>query len=1199
MRSAPLFQPELNSSWPIPQSQACDRGLKFAAHYPADDFSASLARGAARLELWTNLPVSQSDAASTSQATAWKAVPLRPVNATVGRNTGYSFVADFKCSVDTAVGTFGYTYRIVHPDGQTDWLGSPSNDGKIHLLSANDPSYTIRQLVQPHCGTNLEDRKLIGAVHECEDAITLATLAASRRDVSDKLSFNINAHHVVSGLLIERTKSTWCTSRRFRSLTAVSPDFGCNLLVLELAQSSSGEVLVIMPVFDDSSVQSRLIRGSCNGDDITFEMVGPGWAQAKISLALGTIGELENVVSACRSHAARILRAPIHEPLGLGWSAKKSADFNTALSPDIDVSAPSLPHTYDEPECVDISFYSDSTAIDSGVAGMSRASSMVLASDEEPSAVDEQDDGSTVDGDRTEQAGNRSSPSQTKPGLGFCTWEAMQNEKRRPFLSQVVVALHAAEERLGTGSISALLIDDGWQDVEFDSEHRGRLNSFDMNPEMLDFLQASDAESSSSVLTRYVSHIRQEFPAIKSVGCWMTLAGYWDGIHPDGPVADSLSAPLRQVRVVDPFRQANRDWFIQATELDMHLFWDMAFHSLRQSGIDFVKIDAQAEWEWIQDVTYGQGPSPQAGSLGKAAFEAMEGAAARYFGAEGGVIHSMAFTSALTNTSRTLHSPGMTIRITDDFFPEIPEAHRHHLAHNVYNSLLLREHLCDADMLSHCVGEALSSEANLDVLDFTGYHASFRAFTDAQLWISDKAGAPKHDSVCALVPLPALTGQGAAVSVQARGCLLPTDIFADLTGVGSGTALKLRVHHEQTGAATLGLWNLRGGQAQTFDVLDIRQILERRSNIVSVHGALHEYYAVKSFRSGSICLLATAANENEPLSNMLGATLEAGLWEVLTISPLLTTTVKGVSAALLGSIEHFMTQGGVQSVSISLSYPEEEGRRNRLAHKSRRPPHHRQRSTRSTSTYSDGSIANSTGEKTSKTALTSTTLDNFAQQSFSGSSTVLVSLALVDGFFAILHGAVTGMSHASRSAQEASEGKRAARVDLVNTIIGVLDKLQTLIVFVLLVLASWTSALPNAVPKNGSKASWLEFFPMKRVQGDDSDRIRMDDKELENVRLRPADAVETLRRCLASRTTVPLQECPISISNDKLVGTPPNSVPQSPVSKIPAITTKPDVVLSCRIDVAAKISFLVICPSAESIQSCSIERRKYECGKTP
>ncbi|SJX60436.1 uncharacterized protein SRS1_11732 [Sporisorium reilianum f. sp. reilianum] len=1189
MRSAPIFQPALNSSRTLPQRGACNDGLTFAAHYPADEYAASLASGGARLELWTDLPISQRSDASTSRATAWKAVPLLPLEASIDHSSGYAFAATVKCSDEAADGVFSFTYRILHPDGKIDWIGSPSNDGQIYLPSSEAPRYTIRQLVQPHSSTDLKLSEGETSPAEVRDTVTLACLTTTRRNTSASIAFSINATHVQSGLVVERTKSSWCTSRRLESLGEVSSDFGSNLIVLELSQSCGNEVLVILPVFDDGHPSARLVRSSCDGDIINFEIVGAGASHAKVSLALGTAGKLKEVIAACRTHAARSLRTSIHEPLGLSWSAKKTLDVDSSLS---DVILPSVPFAYDEVESVDASFYSDSTAVDSADQSLSSASSMMLpsAGDDTPPTLQEADDVSTVNGDRTVQADTATQPPQARAGLGFCTWEAMQNEERRPYLSEVVAALEAAERRLGLGSIVALLIDDGWQDVVRGANDRGRLNSFDMDPEMLDLdddlglEEASDA-ADRSVLARYTAYIRKRFPAVRSIGCWMTLAGYWDGIHPDGPIAAGLSASLRRVRVEDPFRQASRDWYVQATELDMHLFWDRAFHFLRESGADFVKVDAQAEWEWIQEDACPDARTLNAAALGKAAFEAMEGAATRYFGSGGGVIHSMAFTSSLTNTLRTLSSQGMTIRCTDDFFPNIPEAHRHHLAHNVYSSLLLPHHLCDADMLSHC------SSSNVDDRDYTGFHASFRAFTDARLWISDKADAPRHDSLRALVAPSTLSNEGAAVCVQASGSLMPESTFDELIGDSVGPALKMTVQHESTASATVGLWNLRAS-AETFDVQHVKQMLNKHDEVDRVANSLYTYYAVRSFRSGKIWLMTSEAEEQQEGAS-LGVKLPAGSWEVLTVSPLLTAMVEGVSVALLGATEHFMTPGAVPVVSIATAYPDKEGRRRSYLSQSRRPSHQRRRSTRSTSTSSLSPSIAAADAKQNEAALTTVAVDSLMQRSDGGARAVLLSLALVNGFFAVLQTTITGVSRAPGTGRGSMVRGRTPRVDIVDTVIGMLDKLQTLFVFGLLVLASWTSTLPSTSVKGVPKLSWLPFLDAKQTRH--AEQVGLDDPTLRRVRLRPADVVATLKRCLTARTMVPLRECPISITHP-----PPSSpTPQSPLPDTPRTPTTPDVVFTALVDVAARLSFLVLCPTRDAIKTCKIDRTRYDTASTP
>ena len=1209
MRSGPIFQPALSSLRSIPVKQACHDGLTFAAHYPADDFSLALASGDARLELWTDLPVFQSNRAdaSASRATTWNAVQLQPLKAKLGRNGGYSFATRVKCSPTAVDGAYGFTYRIVHPDGKIDWIGSPSNDGQIKLPPPNNTPFTIPRLVQPRHDSSIETRIAHSTQNGEDDTFAVASLVGPRGGQSSRPSFSIQSSDVQSGLVVERTKSTWCSSRRFRSLTEVSPSFGCNLLVLELAQSDRQEVLVLMPVFDDSAVTSRLVRGSCMGDTVNFEFQGADQSQAKVAFALGTIDKLEQTIRACRSQAARSLRAPIHEPLGIGWSAKKLLDSDSSQSLSLDVIMPSVPYDYTESDCGDFSFCSDSTAVDSADPILSADNSILLPMRDEASTTGEHDDALTESGDHTIQD-TRTSPLQPTNGLGFCTWEAMQNEKRRPFLSEVVAALAAAEERLGQGAITALLIDDGWQDVVQSADDRGRLNSFDMDSTMLDLDESAECVEGEheSVLARYVSHIRRRFPSIRSVGCRMTLAGTWDGIHPDGPIAAGLSAPLRRVRVEDPFRHASRDWYIQSTDLDMHLFWDRAFHSLRQSGIEFVKIDAQAEWEWICD----QEPQPKIGrdgaALGKAAFESMEGAATRYFGAGGGVIHCMDFTATLTNTSRTLHNQGMTIRTTDNFFPLVPEAHRHHLAHNVYNSLLLPEHRCDADILSHC-----STEHPWQDLDYTGFHASFRAFTDARLWMSGKAGEPGHGSLRALVSPPALSGEATRVSVQARGHLLPEAVFDDLISDGTGSALKLRVRHESIGGATLGLWNLRGRHAATFDTLNVQQLLGQQASGESYFRP-QKHYAVSGFGSGKLWLLAS----EEAAGDMLSISLEAASWEVLTVSPLLTTSVDGVSVALLGSSEHFMTPEGVHSVTMSISYPARPGRHRRTSSKFRRPTHHRRRSSRM-STFSDAGSISISSDSSAQSAIITTAVDNLVENSSSGSQAVLLSLALVNGFFSMVHSTVTGSDRFSRidMARRDRKAKHNARFDFVEAMVSVLDQLQTLAVFAVLIVASWTSMVPPPSEQH-SIAAFLPSWGKKRIEGgSDSKRNSLDEQAFKRVRLSTEDAVATLKRCLSSGSIEPLRECPITLAKSPsssssldLTQAPTQSLvneeaqppsPLMPRSELATAAEEPDVVVTALIDMATKISFLVLCPSEASIRTCTIDRTAHDCASTP
>ncbi len=95
------------------------------------------------------------------------------------------------------------------------------------------------------------------------------------------------------------------------------------------------------------------------------------------------------------------------------------------------------------------------------------------------------------------------------------------------------------------------------------------------------------------------------------------------------------------------------------------------------------------------------------------------------------------------------------------------------------------------------------------------------------------------------------------------------------------------------------------------------------------------------------------------------------------------------------------------------------------------------------------------------------------QKSLAGSRAVLLSLALINGFFAVLHATVTGVVKHPGTKQAAmrKRDKKAARVDVVDAMVSMIDRLQTLVVFGLLIFASWASIVPAAQTKGGAKSS--------------------------------------------------------------------------------------------------------------------------------
>jgi hypothetical protein len=154
--------------------------------------------------------------------------------------------------------------------------------------------------------------------------------------------------------------------------------------------------------------------------------------------------------------------------------------------------------------------------------------------------------------------------------------------------------------------------------------------------------------------------------------------------------------------------------------------------------------------------------------------------------------------------------------------------------------------------------------------------------------------------------------------------------------------------------------------------------------------------------------------------------------------------------------------------------------------------------------------------------------------------------------------------------------------------LGLIDQLQTLVVFGVLILASWTFILPTERTAGAAK-SWL---PWRNSQDGDQ---RVDDNALKRVRLSPHDAVTTLKRCLTSRTMAPLREMPVAITEPR----PTSPSPRSPSSRRYSRQSSSDVIFSCLVDAATIIDFLVLCEGQDKIKECTIDRIKYDCTATP
>lgn len=235
-------------------------------------------------------------------------------------------------------------------------------------------------------------------------------------------------------------------------------------------------------------------------------------------------------------------------------------------------------------------------------------------------------------------------------GLGWCTWDSLGQDVNERQIIEKMQEFHD----LGV-HISWVLIDDGWSDVDRSQQ---KLRSFDADPER--FPQG---------LGHTVDVLKQRF-GVQHVGVWQAFQGYWNGIDPDGPVANAFGDCLTRCPSGALVPGPTHD---QAAQ-----FWNAWESKMSEQGIDVLKVDSQGS---ISVMTMGAesfGESTVGRHLG------LENAADRMNAA---LINCMAMTP-----ENFWHSDRAQVaRTSDDFLPREPKSLDEHLIQNAYCSLLLGE----------------------------------------------------------------------------------------------------------------------------------------------------------------------------------------------------------------------------------------------------------------------------------------------------------------------------------------------------------------------------------------------------------------------------------------------------------------------------------------------------------------------------
>ncbi|KAI9330220.1 hypothetical protein DFJ73DRAFT_964035 [Zopfochytrium polystomum] len=363
-------------------------------------------------------------------------------------------------------------------------------------------------------------------------------------------------------------------------------------------------------------------------------------------------------------------------------------------------------------------------------------------------------------------------PSQIWDRFAWCTWDAFYTDINRKKIIDGVDEFR----RLGV-TPEVVLIDDGWQ------QYNGLQQLYAMEPDPSKF---PDGLGVCRAL---------KDKGVKYVGVWHTLIGYWGGIDPSGPIA-------QKYKLTEIVRGSSTLHVVDAS--DIGRFYEDYHQYLRNSGVDFIKVDHQSFFDEIR-ITDGD-------RLWRA-YQAAMIEQAQKMPAVWCMSHTphVIFDSILgkIGSGRVPVPWQNAIRSSDDFFPNIPESHANHVYANALNALLLGtlargRTLLDWDMFH--------SEHR-----FSWFHAAARAVSGGPVYVSDRPGSTDG------AVIRALTAAGRSLRCRglpaggSGGGSWPDDPFTNptreraLLQVRNTNFVRDNGNGGQTGAEVVGVFNCGGG----------------------------------------------------------------------------------------------------------------------------------------------------------------------------------------------------------------------------------------------------------------------------------------------------------------------------------------------------------------------------------------------------
>lgn len=336
--------------------------------------------------------------------------------------------------------------------------------------------------------------------------------------------------------------------------------------------------------------------------------------------------------------------------------------------------------------------------------------------------------------------------------FGWCSWNAYYDKVTEQDIVRSAKSFKAKQIPVGF-----MLIDDGWLTVQ-----ARKLAGF-----------GADARKFSRGLGWLTSTLRWEY-GVPHVGVWHALQGYWSGVD----ASSSLGAayPL--------FEGQDREYLPDPREAAGKSFYADWYRDLRHQGIDFVKVDGQAN-----NARFTNGLMPLFSSAEGTQKSIQEAAVQHFRGTDDSLNFLNCMSMTVENAYNWRHSN--LVRTSNDFVPEEPWTNKEHVFQNAYNSFWASNFAYpDFDMFQSYLPQA-------------EYQAIARAVSGGPVYVADEAGKENADLLRRL-----MLSSGRLLMLDAPGQVTRDTLLVDTGLVPAPLKIAGRISRPGLTAGVVGAFNV-------------------------------------------------------------------------------------------------------------------------------------------------------------------------------------------------------------------------------------------------------------------------------------------------------------------------------------------------------------------------------------------------------